>query len=210
MFSAITITINNSSDYGLIMTEKPTTEDIERTLYLGEEVHQRVAELASQISSDYAGKEIHTITILKGADAFANDLVRQINLNIPLFRDYMVLSSYQDEFDSSGKVKVVLDLGHGIKNRDVLVIEDIVDTGHTLDYLVNSILFPRRPSSIRVCSLLSKPSKRKGDFKNLKIDYLGFEIEDAFVVGYGLDYKQYCRNWPFIAELKEEFYRRDL
>ena len=192
------------------MIIKPIKEDIEKILYQKSEIHQKVTELGAQISKDYAGKEIHTVTILKGADTFANDLVQQIHPDIPLFRDYMILSSYEDEFDSSGKVKVVLDLGHGIKNRDVLVIEDIVDSGHTLDYLVNSILLPRRPSSIKICSLLNKPSKRNEMLQHLKIDYLGFNIEDAFVVGYGLDYKQYCRNWSFIAVLKEEFYSRSM
>lgn len=186
----------------------PTAKDIERELYTEAEIQQKVAELGAQISVDYSDKRIHVITILKGADAFANDLVHKISLNIPLSRDYMILSHFKDEFAPSGKVNLLLDLKYGIKGRDVLVVEDIVDSGHTLNYLVNSLLLPREPNSVRVCSFLNKPTKRVKEFKHLKIDYLGFDIEDAFVVGYGLDYRQYCRNWPFIAVLKEEFYKK--
>lgn len=185
----------------------PSIEDTERTLYTETEIQQKVFKLGTRISEDYSDRMIHLVTILKGADTFANDLVRQIDLKIPLSRDYMILSHFEDEFAPSGKVNLSLDLKYGIKGRDVLVVEDIVDSGHTLNYLVNNLLLPREPSSVRVCSFLNKSTKRVKEFEHLKIDYLGFNVEDAFVVGYGLDYKQYCRNWPFIAVLKEEFYQ---
>lgn len=183
----------------------PSQKDIEKILLNKNQIKKKVVELAGLISEDYKNKEIYAVIVLKGAENFAHDLISKINLRIPIIKDYFMLSSYGNAFESSGKVKVVLDLGQSIKNKDVLIIEDIIDSGFTLNYLL-TVLEARGPNSIKVSSLLNKPT-RKPEFKDLKIDYLGFNIPNYFVVGYGLDYCQYCRNWPFIAVLKEEFYQ---
>jgi hypoxanthine phosphoribosyltransferase len=183
----------------------PTESDIERILLSEEQIQIRIAELAKQISKDYAASGVYMITILKGADNFSHDLARRIDLNLPLARDYMILSSYKG-IKSTGEVEVALKLSGPIRDKDVLVVEDIIDTGTTMDYLINHILIPRKPRSIKTCVLLDKPEQRKEEFRQFKTDYCGFTIPNVFVVGYGLDYEQYCRNWPFVAVLNEEFY----
>lgn len=158
-----------------------------------QELEQKTKELGERISKDYAGKEIIVICVLKGGVMFMVDLVKQIQL--PLKMDFMVVSSYGDEFKSSGVVKIVKDLDESITNQHVLIVEDIIDSGRTLNYLIK-ILKERNPASIEVCTLLDKPEQRVVE---VDVKYAGFEIQNHFVLGYGLDYKQYYRNLPYIA-----------
>jgi hypoxanthine phosphoribosyltransferase len=155
----------------------------------------RIAELAREIRRDHAG-ELHLIAVLKGAVLFLADLIRQMDGGITV--DFMALSSYGDGTTSSGEVRVLKDLDYGLQGRDVLIVEDIVDTGLTLHYL-QEILRARGPRSLRTACLLSKPSRRKID---VRVDYIGFTIEDRFVVGYGLDYSEQYRNLPYIGVLE--------
>lgn len=158
-----------------------------------EEVDKRIAELGAQISKDYEGKEIHLICILKGGVFFACELAKRIT--VPVSLDFMSVSSYGNSQESSGIVKIVKDLDEGLENKHVLIVEDIIDSGKTLNHLI-PMLYTRKPTDIKLCSLLSKPDRREVE---VNIDYLGFEIPDAFVVGYGLDYAQKYRNLPYIG-----------
>lgn len=158
-----------------------------------EEVVKKTKELGARISKDYAGKEITVICVLKGGVMFMVDLVKQID--VPLRMDFMVVSSYGDEFKSTGVVKIVKDLDESITNKHVLIVEDIIDSGRTLNYLIK-ILKERNPASIEICTLLDKPEQR---IAQVDVKYVGFAIENHFVVGYGLDYKQLYRNLPYIA-----------
>lgn len=167
------------------------------TLISEEEIYQKTKELGSRISKDYAGKEITVICVLKGGVMFMVDLVKQIK--IPLKMDFMVVSSYGDEFKSSGIVKIVKDLDEGITGKHVIIVEDIIDSGRTLNYLIK-ILKERNPASIEICTLLDKPDQRIAD---VDVKYVGFTIENHFVLGYGLDYKQLYRNLPYIAINKQ-------
>jgi hypoxanthine phosphoribosyltransferase len=151
-------------------------------------IQARVAEMGKEISEAYAGKEPHLICVLKGACAFMTDLSRRIELPVTL--DYMAVSSYGAATRTSGEVRLVKDLDQGLDGRDVLVVEDIVDTGLTLNYMLN-VLRQRGPRSLKVAALLSKPSRR---LVQTPVDYVGFTIEDHFVVGYGLDYNEKYRN----------------
>ncbi|GAK59739.1 hypoxanthine phosphoribosyltransferase [Candidatus Vecturithrix granuli] len=171
---------------------------IEEILISEEMIQKRVKELGKQISRDYADKDPILISILKGGVYFLIDLTRAIT--IPHTIDFMVVSSYGDSRETSGIVRLVKDLKEDIRHRYVLIIEDIIDSGLTLDYLLKS-LQAREPQSIEICTLLSKPSRRKVD---LHVKYLGYEIPDKFVVGYGLDYQQYYRNLPFICVFKSD------
>lgn len=162
-----------------------------------EEIAQKTKELGAKISKDYAGKEITVICVLKGGVMFMVDLVKQIN--VPLKMDFMVVSSYGDEFKSSGVVKIVKDLDEGITGKHVIIVEDIIDSGRTLNYLIK-ILQERNPASIEICTLLDKPDQR---IAAVDAKYVGFEIENHFVLGYGLDYKQLYRNLTYIAVNKE-------
>ena len=162
-----------------------------------EELFEKTKELGAQISKDYAGKEITVICVLKGGVMFMVDLVKQID--IPLKMDFMVVSSYGDEFKSTGVVKIVKDLDESITNKHVVIIEDIIDSGRTLNYLVK-ILRERNPASIEICTLLDKPEQR---VVNVDVKYVGFSIENHFVLGYGLDYQQLYRNLPYIAINKQ-------
>ena len=156
---------------------------------LGHDVIQaRVVEMGKEIARDYAGREPHLVCVLKGACTFMTDLSRAIELNITL--DYIAVSSYGAATKSSGEVKLVKDLDQGLEGRDLLVVEDIVDTGLTLNYLLN-VLRARGPRTLKVAALLSKPSRR---LVQVGVDYTGFSIEDHFVVGYGLDYNEKYRN----------------
>src|ERR671913_1107948 len=156
----------------------------------------RVAELAAQIRADYAStRDLHMVCVLKGAFVFFSDLVRQLDRHASL--DFIVVSSYHKATRSSGEVRLIKDLDTGIEGRDVMIVEDIVDTGLTLTYL-QDILRARGPKSVRTACLLSKPSRRQVD---VPVDYVGFTIEDRFVVGYGLDYHERYRNLPHIAVL---------
>ena len=158
-----------------------------------EKVNARIAELAAQISRDYEGKCVHLICILKGSIFFTCELAKRIT--VPVTLDFMSVSSYGNDTKSSGVVRLVKDLDEPLEGKDVLIVEDIIDSGNTLHYLVE-ILYKRRPNSIKICTLLDKPERRTAD---VKVDYSGFNIPDEFVVGYGLDYAQKYRNLPFIG-----------
>lgn len=158
-----------------------------------EEVNKRIAELGAQISSDYAGREITLICILKGSVFYCSELAKRIT--VPVKLDFMRCSSYGDDTVSSGKVKLTLDVDESIEGKDVLVVEDIVDTGNTLSYLME-LLQERKPASLRLTTLLDKPERRVTE---VKVDYVGFKIPDKFVVGYGLDYAQQHRHLPYIG-----------
>lgn len=175
-------------------------EIIQEVLVTEEKIQKRVKELGEEISRDYEGKDPIVISILKGGVYFLADLTRAIH--IPHIIDFMVISSYGDSRETSGVVRMVKDLKEDISHKHVILVEDIVDTGLTLDYLLKT-LQAREPLSIEVCSLLSKPEKRKVD---VEIKYLGFEIPNKFVVGYGLDHKQYYRHLPFVCVFKPEMY----
>ena len=174
--------------------------DVERVLFSEEELRRRVAEIAAEIDRDYAGKEPLLVSVLRGSFVFMADLVRQIHL--PCTVDFMAVSSYGSGTSSSGQVKIVKDLSEHIEGRDLIVVEDILDSGNTLSYLLK-LLQARRPASIRLCTLLDKPSRRT---KPIQADYVGFQVEDLFVVGYGLDYAERYRNLPYIGILKPRVY----
>ncbi len=161
-----------------------------------QEVNARIVELGAQISKDYAGSEIHLICILKGSVFFACELAKRIT--VPVSMDFMAVSSYGNSRESSGIVKIVKDLDEPLEGKHVLIVEDIVDSGKTLAHLI-PILYTRKPADIKLCTLLSKPSRREVE---IQVDYLGYEIPDAFVVGYGLDYAQKYRNLPYIASVE--------
>lgn len=157
------------------------------------DVDKRIAEIGAQISKDYEGKQVHLICILKGSVYFTCELAKRIS--VPVTMDFMSVSSYGDGTSSSGVVKIAKDLDETIEGKEVIVIEDIIDSGRTLSYLLE-ILQRRNPNSMRLCTLLDKPDRR---VKDVKVDYVGFEIPDEFVVGYGLDYAQKYRNLPYIG-----------
>lgn len=158
-----------------------------------EDVDARISKIGEQISQDYAGKEVHLICVLRGGSFFMCELAKRIT--VPVTLDFMSVSSYGMDTKSSGVVKIVKDLDDPIKDKDVLVVEDVVDSGRTLSYLLE-MLKARGPKSLRLCTLLDKPTRRVVD---VKVDYTGFEIPDEFVVGYGLDYAQKYRNLPYIG-----------
>ena len=168
------------------------TERIE-VMISEEEVNEKIRELAEQISHDYAGKTVHLITILKGGVFFACELAKR--LTVPVTIDFMSVSSYGSGTISSGVVRMVKDLDEPIEDLDVLVVEDIIDSGRTLKYLLDNLV-TRKPASLRLCTLLDKPTRRVTD---IKVDYTGFRIPDDFVVGYGLDFDQKYRNLPYIG-----------
>lgn len=157
------------------------------------EITKRIRELGEQISKDYAGKELHVICILKGGVFFMCELVKHIT--VPVTHDFMSVSSYGDGTVSSGRIKIVKDLDDSIQDKDVLIVEDIVDSGRTLHHLLQ-LLRARNPKSIRLCTLLDKPDRREVE---IPVDYTGFSIPDLFVVGYGLDYAQHYRNLPYVG-----------
>ncbi len=158
-----------------------------------EDVTKRIEEMGRQISEDYAGKQVHLICILKGGVFFACELAKQIT--VPVSIDFMSVGSYGDGTSSSGIVKIAKDLDETLEGKEVLVVEDIIDSGRTLSYLLE-VLRKREPKSMRLCTLLDKPSRR---VREVKVDYIGYKIPDEFVVGYGLDYKQKYRNLPYIG-----------
>lgn len=164
-----------------------------RVLIPEEKVDQRIEELGKKISEDYAGRQIHMICILKGGVFFMCELAKRIT--VPVSLDFMCVGSYGDGTKSSGVVRIAKDLDESIEDKEVLIVEDIVDSGNTLYYLMD-VLRKRNPASVRLCTLLDKPDRR---VKDVKADYLGFEIPDEFVVGYGLDYAQKYRNLPYIG-----------
>jgi hypoxanthine phosphoribosyltransferase len=166
-----------------------------------ERLQARVAELGAEISKDYEGKDLLLLAVLKGSVLFLSDLMRHVT--VPHAIDFMATSSYGTGLESSGVVRILKDLDATIEGRNVLIVEDIIDTGRTLDYLMR-ILQARAPRSLRICALLDKASRREVP---VLVDYTGFEIPDKFVFGYGLDYAELYRNLPFVAVLAPEFYR---
>ena len=164
-----------------------------RVLLTEEEVDRRFQEIGNQISKDYEGKQVHLVCVLKGGSFFMCELAKRIT--VPVSLDFMSVSSYGSDTKSSGVVKIVKDLDESIKDKDVIVVEDIVDSGRTLSYLME-MLRDRGPRSLSLCTLLDKPERRVID---VKVDYTGFAIPDEFVVGYGLDYDQRYRNLPYIG-----------
>ncbi|MBQ1457132.1 MULTISPECIES: hypoxanthine phosphoribosyltransferase [Butyrivibrio] len=164
-----------------------------RVMFTEEEVDKRIRELGEQISKDYAGKTVHLICVLKGGSFYMTELAKRIT--VPVTLDFMSASSYGSSTKSSGVVKIVKDLDEPLKDKDVLIVEDIVDSGRTLSYLMK-MLGDRGPASIKLTTLLDKPDRRVTD---VKVDYTGFVIPDEFVVGYGLDYDQRYRNLPYIG-----------
>ncbi len=177
-------------------------KDVERILITSEEIGARVRELGQQITNDYAGQDILMIGVLRGAVVFMSDLARAIKRPIDI--DFMAISSYGLSTNSSGVVRILKDLDEVVQGRHLLIVEDIIDSGLTLNYLVEN-LKSRKPASVRICTLLSKPDRRKVD---VQVDYNGFIIPDYFVVGYGLDYAGKYRNLPFIGILKPEIYSK--
>lgn len=175
--------------------------DLDRILVDAESLRVRVKEIGEQISRDYADRELLLIGILRGAAIFLADLLREIT--IPVAYDFMAISSYGQETHSSGVVRILKDLDESVEGKHILVVEDIVDTGLTLRYLLDN-LHARQVASVRVCTLLDKPDRRQIE---VPIDYLGFSIPNLFVVGYGMDFAQRYRNLPFIGILREELTR---
>ena len=177
------------------------TEDVAEILLEEAQIQAKVAELGRRISADYAGREVTLVSVLKGALPFMADLMRQ--LTIPVRIDLMEVSSYGGTAtESSGLVRIIKDLSSSIDGRDVLLVEDIIDTGLTLNYLVR-YLRGKNPASLRICTLLDKPARR---LVEIPVDYVGFTIPDQFVVGYGLDYNELYRNLRFVGVLRPEVY----
>ena len=171
-------------------------DDVEEVLLTQEQISQRVAELGQQLAADYVGRFPVLVSVLKGSFIFLSDLIR--SMPVPLSIDLMELSSYGASTESSGQVRILKDLSGPISGRDVIVVEDIIDTGLTLNYLLH-YLRDRSPSSVTICCLLDKPARRLAE---MQIDYRGFTIPDRFVIGYGLDYDERYRNLPYIGVLK--------
>ncbi|WP_455377403.1 hypoxanthine phosphoribosyltransferase [Petrachloros mirabilis] len=169
-----------------------------RPIVTQEEMRARIKELGRQIATDYAGKDFVLIGVLKGAYAFYADLARAIR--IPMRVDFMIVTSYGGKAKTSGKVKIITEISEDIRGKDVLLVEDIVDSGLTVQYLIKK-LSKHRPRTIKVCTLLSKPERRTVD---VPLDYVGFKIPNKYVVGYGLDYQQKYRNLPYLAVLDIE------
>ena len=175
-------------------------KDIEKILYTEEELSRRVKELGAQIAADYAGRQPMLISVLRGSYIFMADLTRAIDLDVTV--DFMAVSSYGAGTVSSGQVEIKKDLSDSIEGRDLIVVEDILDSGNTLYYLMD-VLRARKPASIRICALMDKPERRT---KPITADYVGFTIPDAFIVGYGLDYAERYRNLPYVGVLRPSVY----
>jgi hypoxanthine phosphoribosyltransferase len=175
-------------------------DDVAEILITQEQIEQRTRELGQQISQDYEGQDLLLVCVLKGAITFIADLMREIT--VPHAIDFMAISSYGASTESSGVVRIVKDLDTNIDGRNVLIVEDIIDTGRTLNYITRN-LQTRRPRTLRICTLLNKPSRREID---ITVDYVGFEIPNKFVIGYGLDFGEIYRSLPYIGVLKKEKY----
>ena len=172
-------------------------EDKIRVLLTEEEVNEKIKKIGEQVSKDYAGKSVHMICVLKGGVFFTCELAKRIT--VPVSLDFMSVSSYGDDTKSSGVVKIVKDLDQPLIGKDVLIVEDIIDSGNTLSRLI-PMLKERKPASLKITTLLDKPDRREVD--DVTVDYVGFEIEDKFVVGYGLDYDQSYRDLPYIGVIE--------
>jgi hypoxanthine phosphoribosyltransferase len=179
---------------------QPSEADVQEILISAQQMQARVADLGAQISRDYEGKNPILVSVLVGAAVFTADLLRAIT--IPCFLDFVAISSYGKETRSSGVVRILKDLDESVESRHVIIIEDIIDTGLTLNYLLD-MMRHRNVASVKVCSMLDKPSRR---LTNVQVDYVGFEVPDEFVVGYGLDFAQRYRNLPYVGVLRPEVY----
>lgn len=177
-------------------------QDIQEILFSEEVLNKRIKELANEISKDYEGKSLVVVGILKGSVLFAAELIKNISVKCEI--DFMAVSSYGSSTETSGVVRILKDLDSSIEGKDILLVEDIVDTGITLSYLLK-YLQARKANSIEIVSLLNKPVRRKTD---LDVKYIGFEVPDGFIVGYGIDYAEKYRNLPFIGILKPEVYEK--
>lgn len=177
------------------MEDKKMSEII-NVLISEEDVDKKIAEIGAQISKEYKGSAVHLICVLKGSIFFTCELAKRIT--VPVTLDFMSVSSYGDGTESTGRVKIAKDLDEGIEGKHVIVIEDIIDSGRTLSYLM-TLLQARKPESLKLCTLLDKPERRVSD---IDVDYVGFQIPDKFVVGYGLDYAQKYRNLPYIGVIE--------
>jgi len=173
-----------------------------KVLISEEQLKDRIAELGKQLDNDYEGKHPLMVGILKGSVVFFTDLIRQMKTEMEI--DFMAISSYGNSTKSSGEVKMIKDLDRKIEGKDIIIVEDIVDSGYTMQYL-KKLLFARNPASVKICALLDKPERRETD---VEVDYKGFEIENEFVVGYGLDFAGRYRNLPMIGVLKPEIYQK--
>lgn len=176
-------------------------DDIERVLISEEQLQDIVNRLGKQISEDYKDKDLLLVSVLKGSVVFMADLMRAIT--IPCNIDFMAVSSYGSETKSSGVVKIIKDLDKSVEGKDLLIVEDILDSGRTLCYL-KELLMARKPNSIKICTLVDKPERREAD---IIADYVGDSVPNEFIVGYGLDYSEYYRNLPFVGILKETVYK---
>lgn len=177
-------------------------QDIKEILFSEEVLTERIKELAEEISTDYKGKDLLVVGILKGSVIFAAELIK--NISTPCEIDFMAVSSYGNSTETSGIVRILKDLDSNIEGKDILIVEDIVDTGVTLAYLLK-YLKARKANSIEIVALLNKPARRTS---NLDVKYIGFEVPDGFIVGYGIDYAEKYRNLPFIGILKPEIYEK--
>lgn len=176
--------------------------DVEEILFTEEQLAEITARIAAQINEDYKDKNLLLVSVLKGSLIFMADLMRQIQ--IPCAIDFLSVSSYGNGTKSSGEVRILKDLDQSLEGKDVLVVEDILDSGNTLSFLLKN-LSARNPASIRLCTLLDKPERRKAD---VHADYIGARVEDKFIVGFGLDYAELYRNLPYIGVLKPEIYEK--
>lgn len=179
------------------------TNDIAEILITREQLQQKVEELGKMISQEYRDKNLMIISVLKGGVMFTTDLIKEIT--VPLEIDFMAISSYGHSTSTSGVVRILKDLETDIEGKDILIVEDIIDSGLTLEYL-KELLLSRGPQSVKICTILNKPARRKVD---VQVDYKGFDIPDEFVVGYGLDYVEKYRNLPFVGVLKREIYAEE-
>ncbi|VYT98762.1 hypoxanthine phosphoribosyltransferase [Clostridium tertium] len=177
-------------------------KDIEKVLLTEEQIIKRVKEIGNEISNDYKGKDLLVVAILKGSVVFSSDLIK--NITIPVEIDFMAVSSYGNSSETSGVVRILKDLDHSVEGKDIIIVEDIIDSGVTLDYLLK-YLKARKANSIEIVTLLTKPARRKVD---INVKYCGFEVPDEFLVGYGLDYAEKYRNLPYVGILKEEVYKK--
>lgn len=177
-------------------------KDIKEVLLTEDQIINRVKEIGKAISEEYNGKDLLIVGILKGSVIFVSELIK--NISIPCEIDFMAVSSYGNSTETSGVVRILKDLDHGIEGKDIIIVEDIIDSGVTLDYLLK-YLKARKANSIEIVTLLTKPSRRRVD---LNVKYCGFEVPDEFLVGYGLDYSEKYRNLPYVGILKEEVYKK--
>lgn len=178
-------------------------EDVKQILFSEEEIKRKISELGEKISRDYKGKDLLIVGVLKGSVVFAAELLKEITINCEI--DFMAVSSYGSSTESSGVVRILKDLDHCVEGKDVLIVEDIVDSGTTLAYLLD-YLKARKVNSVKIVTLLNKPARRKID---VPVEYIGFEVPDEFIVGYGIDYAEKYRNLPFIGILKPEVYTKE-